>query len=562
MIMQLADRRRLVAFGLRETGRRFYRRTAGLRLALTPFSNSVPDRLIVAPTDLHAIDTFVAEEIAYGRFPLAGTSLDAGRQSPFAIDPPSRMFAERLHSFAWLRHIRAERTEQACAHARSIVASWMTLHGGRVRGVAWRPNVVAERVIAWLSHSTVVLQGAEAGFYRRFMKSLAYQVRYLRRIVRGMPMEETRLRIRIALAMASISMPTRNAFIRREGSRLDRELERQILPDGGHVSRNPRANLDLLLDLLPLRQTYINLGHDVPPKLIPTIDRMYPALRFFRHQDGDLALFNGATSTPASELISVLRYDETAGKPFKSLPHMNYHRLSSGSATVIVDTGKPLTPELSQRTHAGCLAFEMSAGRHRFIVNCGAPKFAQRDFRQLARSTAAHSTVTLNETSSGRMLRSPLCGSSILTGISSVEAERWEDDRGNDWLRTVHDGYLREFGYYHEREIGLSSKGNKIKGHDRMFSPEGAKNHTKPIHATARFHIHPAINLSRIDTETIMLVALDGETWHFSAPGLAVNVEEDIFFADASGFRNSQQLVIEFSLPEVSDIRWMLKRAE
>ncbi|MCP5815729.1 hypothetical protein NL365_27490, partial [Klebsiella pneumoniae] len=86
------------------------------------------------------------------------------------------------------------------------------------------------------------------------------------------------------------------------GNRLDLELERQILPDGGHVSRNPRVNLDLLLDLLPLRQTYINLGHDVPAKLIPTIDRMYPALRFFRHQDGDLALFNGATSTPASEL--------------------------------------------------------------------------------------------------------------------------------------------------------------------------------------------------------------------------------------------------------------------
>ncbi|RZI57706.1 MAG: hypothetical protein EOP94_03645, partial [Zymomonas sp.] len=41
--------------------------------------------------------------------------------------------------------------------------------------------------------------------------------------------------------------------------------------------------LDLLLDLLPLRQTYVNLGHDVPVKLIPSIDRMFPALRFFRH---------------------------------------------------------------------------------------------------------------------------------------------------------------------------------------------------------------------------------------------------------------------------------------
>ncbi|WP_142593744.1 heparinase II/III family protein [Pseudorhizobium endolithicum] len=551
-----------MAFGLREIGRRSYRRTAGLRLALTPFSNAVPDRLIVAPTDLHSVDPFVADEIAQGRFPLAGTLLDTEGRSPFDVDLPTPAFAERLHSFAWLRHIRADRTAEACARARTITATWIAGYGRRPRGIAWRPHVVAERVIAWLSHSTIVLQGAEAGFYRRFMRSLAYQVRYLRRLVRGLPREEARLRIRIALAMASVAMPTRNAYIRREGSRLDRELERQILPDGGHVSRNPRAILDLLLDLLPLRQTYINLGHDIPSKLIPAIDRMYPALRFFRHQDGDLALFNGATSTSASELISVLRYDETAGKPFKSLPHMNYHRLAAGGTVLLIDTGKSLSPELSQRAHAGCLAFEMSAGRHRFIVNSGAPKFAPREYRQLARSTAAHSAVTLNDTSSSRVVRSRVCSTSILAGIEEVEAERWEDAYGNDWLRGIHDGYRRIFGYLHEREIGLSSQGNKIKGRDRLFRPEEAGGPADPVQATARFHVHPAITLSEQDGETVLLVAPDGEAWQFSAPGLPVVIEEDLFFADASGVRPSQQIVIAFSVPDVCDIRWMLRRLE
>lgn len=549
-----------MSFGLREVCRRAYRRTAGLRLALTPFSASVPDRLLVAPTDLRAIDPFVAEEIAEGRFPLAGTSLDTEGQSPFAVELPSRAFAQRLHSFAWLRHIRAHRTEASCARTRSIVASWIALHGRRRRGTAWEPGVVAERVIAWLSHSTVVLQGAEAGFYRRFMKSLTYQVRYLRRIARGLPLDETRLRIRIALSMASVSMPTRNAYIKREGKRLDRELERQILPDGAHVSRNPRVILDLLLDLLPLRQTYINLGHDLPPKLIPTIDRMYPALRFFRHQDGDLALFNGATSTPASELMSVLRYDETGGSPFKSMPHAHYHRLSVDRVTIIVDTGTPLSADLSQRAHAGCLSFEMSSGRNRFIVNAGAPKFAARDFRRLARSTAAHSAVTVNETSSSRSMRSYFCGASILAGASVTHVERWDDQHGNDWLQAVHDGYLSEYGYLLEREIGLSGKGNKIKGHDRLFTADGVRAKTS-IPAAARFHIHPAIVLSRRDKETVVMTAPDGEAWTFAAPGLAVDIEEDIFFADASGFRSSQQLVIAFS-SDTPEIRWMLKRME
>lgn len=562
MTMRLADRRRLFSYGLREIWRRFCRRSAGLRLAVTSFSLHVPDRLIVAPTDLRSLDPFVAEEILEGRFPLAGRILETFGDSPFSVELPSRAFAERLHSFTWLRHIRTNKTEASCAHVRQVVADWIALHGRQPKGLAWEANVAAERVIAWLSHSTVVLQGAEAGFYRRFMKSLAYQVRYLRKIAGCTPVGDTRLRLRIALAMASISMPTRAAYIRREGNRLDRELERQILADGGHISRNPRAVLDLLIDLLPLRQTYINLGHDLPQKLIPAIDRMYPALRFFRHQDGDLALFNGASATPASELMSVLRYDETAGKPFKALPHMNYHRLSAEGTTLIVDTGHALSTELSRGAHAGCLSFEMSSGRHRFIVNSGAPKHGSRTYRQIARSTAAHSTVTLNETSSGRVARSRLAGPILLGGVSEVEVERWDDPHGNDWLRATHNGYGGEFGYLHEREIGLNAKGNKIKGHDRLFPPEGEAAEDDPLSAAARFHIHPTITLLRRDEESVVMRAPDGETWIFAAPGLQVLIDEDIFFADVSGARPSQQLVIEFSLPHTSDIRWMLRRGE
>src|SRR3546814_676309 len=170
---------------------------------------------------------------------------------------------------------------------------------------------------------------------------------------------------------------------------------------------------------------------------------------------------------------------------------------------------------------------------------------------RLARTTAPYSTLTLNETSSSRLLRSAFCRSSILAGISNIDVERWEDAHGNDWLRASHDGYLREFGYCHEREIGLSSRGDKIKGHDRFFAPDDVRPRKGILPAIARFHVHPAITLSAPDAESVLMTASDGETWQFSAPGIGVQIEEDIFFADASGLRRSQQIVIEFSLPDV-----------
>ncbi len=535
------------------------RRAALVRLRLFRHTIQAPERLIVAPTDLRAIDSHVADEIMNGRFPLASRLLETNGKSPFTFTLPSRAFANRLHGFGWLRHMRAYKSERASLIARSIVDSWLSLHSGRIEGVAWEIDVTAQRVIAWLSHSPVVLQNADRGFYRRFMRSLAFQVRFLRRMAPYAPAGEVLFRLRIALAMASIAMPTRAGALRKAAQALDNEFDLQILPDGGHISRNPRAGLELLLDLLPLRQTYVNLGHDLPQKLISGIDRMYPALRFFRHQDGDLALFNGATSTLANELMSVLRYDETAGQPFKAMPHSRYQRLAAGKMVVIADTGPPPTGELSRTAHAGCLSFEMSSGRYRFIVNSGSPKFAGRRYVQMARTTATHSTVTLNDTSSSRFSTSEFLGHRMTETVKNVTVERAETEDGRDGLKMSHDGYLRGFGVLHEREISMNATGAIVTGRDRLVLPDGRVS-DDPLKAAVRFHVHPAINLKQNDRESVLMTAPDGESWLFSSPGNEVLISEDIFFADASGICGSDQIEIDFDFAEKPEIRWFLSR--
>lgn len=535
------------------------RRAALTRLRLTRHTVRVPERLIVAPTDLRAVDAFVAAEIVNGRIPLAGRTLEMDGKSPFLLEAPSRPFAARLHSFHWLRHMRVEKTDQACAVARSIVNGWIVVHGRRMEGLAWDADIASQRLISWLSHSPVVLQGTDSGFYRRFMRSLMFHQRYLKRIAATAPDGEVRFRVRIALAMATIAMPMRNGAVKRAAKALDEEIDRQILSDGGHISRNPRVMLELLLDLLPLRQTYINLGHDVPGRLIAGIDRMYPALRFFRHQDGDLALFNGATATLANELMSVLRYDETRGTPFKALPHTQYQRLSAGPTTVIADTGMALSPDLSRTTHAGCLSFEMSSGKHRFIVNSGSPKFAGDVYVQTARATAAHSTVTLDDTSSSAFSRSDFLGPVAVGGVKRVAVERVDTEDGRDCIKASHDGYLSAFGVYHERELTLNAGGSILTGRDRFYAPEG-KAMKGDGNAVARFHVHPAINLAQTHIDAVFLTAPDGDSWVFSAPGCSVAISEDIFFADASGMRRSEQIEIAFKLSEKPEIRWFLSQ--
>ena len=61
---------------------------------------------------------------------------------------------------------------------------------------------------------------------------------------------------------------------------------------------------------------------------------------------------------------------------------------------------------MSNEAHAGCLSFELSARNHRIVVNCGLPGTSRETWRQVARASAAHSTVVFNDTSSCRFLTS------------------------------------------------------------------------------------------------------------------------------------------------------------
>ncbi|MDR7221329.1 heparinase II/III family protein [Aminobacter aminovorans] len=528
------------------------------------YSGRTPERVLIAPPDLRLADPQIALEIYYGRFPLSGHLVETGGQSPFLIEVPNRGWQRSLHGFRWLRHMRAAGTELAAANARALVSDWIALHGSRISGIAWEPATTAKRIIAWLQHSSVVLQGAEFAFYRSFLRSLAMQIRYLRSMSPEMPDGKDRLRARVALAFAALSLPAPVSALRSATRYLADELDRQILPDGGHISRNPMAVLEILADLLPLRHTYANQAEQPPLALINAVERMLPALRFFRHQDGSLARFNGMGATIHDRIVAILRHDDTAGSPPLHATHSGYERLAMGGTTVIADTGTAPPIDVSNQAHAGCLAFEMSSGRQHYIVNAGIDTYGAADLRPLARATAAHSTVTINDTSSASFAHSQrvsgVLGSPLFAGPKSVPTQRL-DKPGIHGFVARHDGYAQRFGLHHERELSLSAGGSILSGCDRILRVGKApiKNDGRDL-VTIRFHVHPDVQLFRDQKERLVLTGPDIDTWVFISPDVAAEVEESIYFAGLGGPCRSRQIVLSFRASEISEVHWQFSR--
>ena len=247
---------------------------------------------MIAPQDLRTADATRAGEIYAGRFAFAGKVVISDRRSPFEMTPPSDEWGGELLSFSWLRHLRAADSAITRANARSLIDEWINLQGGW-HPLGWRLDILSRRIMCWLSQSPFVLQDADARFYRRFIRSLSRQVRYLRRSLNetrdGLP----RLQALIALTCghALHAGPVRHVCAR-NARRLVEELRRQILPDGGHISRNPGALIELLVDLLPLRQLFSarqlqpprraqqrHRPHDADAALLPPCRRQFRAVQ-------------------------------------------------------------------------------------------------------------------------------------------------------------------------------------------------------------------------------------------------------------------------------------------
>jgi uncharacterized heparinase superfamily protein len=540
-------------------------RVSGGSVAVTRLWPGRTDRLIIAPHDLRTADATRAAEIYAGRFVFAGKIVTCHGRSIFDLEPPSEDWEVALLGFGWLRHLRAADTALTRANARSLVDDWISnpLHR---RPVGRRADVMARRVMSLLSQAPLVLGDTDGKFYRRYLRGLSREIRYLRYSMLDIPDGVPRLQVLIALCYASLCLANQARHIRTATRKLSDELARQILPDGGHISRNPGALIELLIDLLPLRQTFAARNVAPPPSLLNAIDRMMPMLRFFRHGDGSFALFNGMSSAPSDLLATLLAYDDSHGTPMANMPHTGFQRLDAGTMTVIMDTGPPPPASVSHDAHAGCLSFELSSGPSRIVINCGMPSTGRDSWRPFARSTLAHSTLACHDTSSCQFvelsaMKRLLKGAPVISGPTNVGSYR-EAVASGLLLTASHDGYLARFGVVHRRVLMIAQDGSRIDGEDTLSPAPGARIKGTETDYTLRFHLHPSVKASRLsDGRGVMLVLPSRDVWTFEALDDKVEVEDSVFLAGNDGPRRTAQIVIRQDSRHAPSVRWTFVRS-
>ena len=183
----------------------------------------------------------------------------------------------------------------------------------------------------------------------------------------------------------------------------------------------------------------------------------------------------------------------------------------------------------------------------------------------MARSTAAHSTLVLNDTSSSRIYRhgrfARLLGKRIIFPATNVSCKR-ENAEGSKRFEAGHDGYLRKFGVRHIRKIHLCAGGNRIEGTDRLVGPaNGALSAKTPLDFTIRFHLHPSVSAGKTDNgASILMMCGNGLAWKLACMDCRPEIEESIYLSSLTGAKRSKQIVLAGDARQTPEVRWLLTR--
>jgi uncharacterized heparinase superfamily protein len=277
--------------------------------------------------------------------------------------------------------------------------------------------------------------------------------------------------------------------------------------------------------------------------------------------DGALSSWQGGNAGDAGRLTAIVEGCGMRARALRQPRGWGFHRLSALGTVAVIDAAPPPPPKAAPSGCASTLAFELSDGPQRLVVNCGGPGRAPTqmpdDLVSALRTTAAHSTVTIADTNSTAILTDGSLGK----GVTDVLIDRSEDNDSSR-LEASHDGYLRSFGLLHKRILVLGNDGKELRGTDELV-PKARRRAKDGTPFAIRFHLAHGIEPTiTADGMGAILRSPGAPPWNFRSRGAAIGVEESLMVDGRGTPHRTMQLVINGeAAASGAEVHWQFRRS-
>ena len=284
------------------------------------------------------------------------------------------------------------------AAARELVESWATDVPPEL-GDAWEPYPTARRILNWSEAAAL-----EPKLGAPLLQRLLFQVRHLLRHLEHHLSGNHLLCDAAALVAAGSVLQGQGApeAMLAGTVLLEKELGRQVLPDGGFAERTVLYHSVVLRDSLLALQLARERGQ--PPSIKPELSRMASWLVKVRRPDGSYPCSNDSTPQAAAIAQDAVRRAVRmnlldwlpAPGPLIELPDTGWTFVREGGCELFFDHG-PLGPsEQPGHGHSDALAYELHWYNLPVVTDSGVTTYEVGEVREFERSPAAHATVSVD----------------------------------------------------------------------------------------------------------------------------------------------------------------------
>ena len=437
---------------------------------------------------------------------------------------------KNLNSFFWLFSLDLKSSKK---DTQNIILQWIE-KSYQYDSKSWEIDIVAKRIIAWLSNSKLTYEDSNDDYKQKFNYIIKKQINHLIYEMKASEWVDDKMIGCAAIILSGLSYQDKNSYLDVGLNLLKKLVKISFDNDGFPKSRNIRQLNFYLKYFVLIREWFKESQSEIPEFINENIYYLGQAYAFTSQNNKYDLLFNGNHENNNVDLDNYLK---RFGYNFKNQNNElgGYVILNNKKICLAMDVGPTPDKKFSSNYQAGSLSFEIISGGRKLICNSGYFQNFRHQLNEISKSTAIHSTLILDDRSSCKFTKKKKIFENLKITEKNFVFEK------NYWkINASHDGYLKQYGVIHNREIEFYPEQMKFIGHDKIMS----KNNVGNLKFEIRFHLEPDVKVMKTLNGKSVLIDLNGEGWKFNSNYNTIGIDSGLYFGKKNSFTDNKNIFI------------------
>ena len=456
---------------------------------------------------------------------------------------------KKLHSFFWLFSLDLKSSKKS---TQSTIENWIESNQ-KYNFKNWDTDILSKRIIAWISNSKLTYEDSNEEYKKKFNATIQKQVNHLINEIERSEWIDDKMIGCSAIILTGLAYKNNSRYLSFGINLLKKIIKFSFDDNGFPKSRNIRQLIFYLKYFVLIREWLKESQTDIPEYINETIYYLGQSYALICQDLNQNILFNGNHIAYNGDFENYLR---RLGYKFKSETTEvgGYVVLKNKKIALVMDVGEPPEKKFSTDYQSGALSFEIIIDSKKLISNSGYFQNYKHQLNNLSKSTAAQSTMIIDNNSSCNFKKESNQKSIIEQGLKIIKKSIIFEK--NYWsIKSAHDGYNKKYGVIHERQIEFFTEKNKFIGTDKLIIKKKIKNFNFEI----RFHLEPDVKVMKTQDEKSIFIELDKEAWKFVCEDHSVNIETGLYFGKKNSYTENKNIFISgMTQSENQTIKWEL----